>query len=158
MLLNLCGVDVLIDDEDFERVNAIKWHPFGKGDRIYFGKTYRHNNCGIITHTSLLLHRFIIDVPANMQVDHVNGNTLDNRKVNLRICSRMQNNRNVRLRYNSTSGFKGASFSKKKQKWESRICANHRKYFLGYFDTAEKAHQAYCKASEKLHEEFRRTK
>jgi len=90
-------------------------------------------------------------------VDHINGDSLDNRIENLRAVSQAQNSWNSKTRSNNTSGYKGVSWDKKYSKWGSTINKYNKHYFLGYFDCPEKAHQAYCKAAKKMHGEYANT-
>lgn len=85
-------------------------------------------------------------------IDHVNGVKSDNRWVNLRLATTVENGRNRGAPSNNTSGFKGVSRNKKR--WASSIYISRRKVHLGTFDTPEEAHAAYCKAASEHHREF----
>jgi hypothetical protein len=85
------------------------------------------------------------------QIDHIDGNKLNNSISNLRECTSSQNNMNSSLQKNSTTKLKGVSFNKRKNKFEASIMANYVKYRLGLFDTAEDAKRAYNAAANKLH-------
>lgn len=91
-------------------------------------------------------------------VDHINGDRLDNRIENLRIADYSQNSANARRHSRNTSGFKGASKVLKKGRWTGRwqasITVRNKQMNLGYFDTAEQAHEAYLDAARKHHGEF----
>lgn len=89
-------------------------------------------------------------------VDHINGNGLDNRRQNIRLATTAQNNVNSRRRSDNVSGHKGVYWRKDKKKWCAEIHAYGKKTRLGYFDTLEDAHQAYCRAAKELHGEFAR--
>ena len=91
-------------------------------------------------------------------IDHIDGDRSNNLISNLRLATSSQNNRNVKLRKDNKSGFKGVCFSKDKRKFVSKISIDGKQVFLGHFDTAELAYQAYCNASKKHHKEFSRTK
>jgi len=148
MVINIARYEVIIDDEDFERVSAINWRPIGVGR--YFGIGKRVNGKYKLT----WLHRFIINAPAGVEVDHVNLNTLDNRKCNLRICTRTQNMHN-RFKYkNNSSGYKGVC--KDHNSWRATIVIENKKVYLGNFKTKEEAYDAYCEASAKYHKEYGR--
>lgn len=83
---------------------------------------------------------------ANYDIDHINGIKVDNRKENLRLVTRSQNNLNShRASAASTSGFPGVSFSNSKNKWRAYININHRQIFGGYFATKEQAIAARCR-------------
>jgi hypothetical protein len=89
-----------------------------------------------------------------MVVDHIDGDGLNNRRSNLRVCTHAQNRLNVGKRKSNTSGLKGAFWSKDKSRWESYITFNHTRRFLGRFETAAEAHAAYVNAAKALHGEF----
>ncbi len=105
----------------------------------------------------IAMHRLILDAPVDMQVDHINGNGLDNRRANLRLVTASQNSCNRRLSIVNTTGFKGVSFHKGRGLYQASIRLDGRLRFLGRFQTPEEAHKAYCEASEELHGAFGRT-
>ena len=84
------------------------------------------------------------------EIDHVNRDPFDNRWVNLREATRSQNNANKP----STSPFKGVSFDKRKNAWRARVKVNRKERWLGYFETAEEAHEAYRRAAQEIWGEF----
>jgi hypothetical protein len=108
-----------------------------------------------------LAHRLIWaivhgSIQDDMQIDHINGNTLDNRIDNLRLCTSTENNANRRAHIRNKSGYKGVSWDKNKQKWLASIMANRVFYRIGFFDDPKLAHIAYCKAASELHGNFAR--
>ena len=88
------------------------------------------------------------------EVDHRNGNKLDNRKSNLRICSRSENQMNRGKQKNNTSGFKGVSQIKMNQKWVAYIKVNYKRIYIGCFLKKVDAARAYNMAALKYHGEF----
>jgi len=102
------------------------------------------------------MHRLILNVPENMQVDHINGNGLDNRKNNLRVCTSIENMRNMPLRKDTISGFKGVFWDSQSNKWQAQIYAKKRRFFLGRYLIKTDAALAYNKAALKYHGEFAR--
>lgn len=90
------------------------------------------------------------------QIDHINGDRKDNRISNLRLATNAQNAANSRRRAHNTSGFKGAFFHKRRNRWMAQIGVNGRQFHLGYFDTPEAAHAAYCEAAREHYGEFAR--
>jgi len=111
------------------------------------------------------LSRLIMDEPKGMLVDHVNGDTMDNRRSNLRICSKSENGRNRKIASkNNTSGFKGVSYRKKgpdminewSRPWQAYINYDKKRHYLGTFATAEEAARAYNLKAKELHGEFAR--
>jgi hypothetical protein len=106
------------------------------------------------------MHRLLCQCQTGQNPDHIDGNGLNNifapgeQINNLRAATVGQNATNTRLRLDNTSGFKGASWNKAMNKWASQIQHQRKKIHLGFFDTAEDAHSAYCKAAQRLHGEF----
>lgn len=144
------GFFAVVDEEDFERVSKFCWLWSGG----YAKRTVRMPDGKRKTQ---YLARFIMGEPPEMEVDHRSMNTLDNRKENLRICTKAQNHRNRRVQKNSRSGIKGVHFHKVSGKWNASIRHNRKRKFLGAFTTPEEAAQAYSKAAAKLHGEFARS-
>ena len=85
------------------------------------------------------------------QIDHIDGNPLNNRISNIRECSHSGNQQNRTLNKNSSTGYMGVSYHKRDGKYQARIKVNNKKKHLGYFDTPEEAYQAYVEAKAKLH-------
>ena len=90
------------------------------------------------------------------QVDHRNMNRSDNRINNLRSADNSCNSMNKRMQSNNTTGFKGVTYHKGTKKFHAKIQANGLRKSLGYYETAEQAHQAYIIASGELHGQFAR--
>lgn len=91
----------------------------------------------------VLLHRFLLDAPEGIQVDHINHNTLDNRRCNLRLCTPAQNSQNRKGAYRtSKSGIRGVSWYAPGRKWRATITVNYRQISLGYYDSLEEAAKA----------------
>lgn len=94
------------------------------------------------------LHRLILNAPSGMIVDHINGNPLDNRKENLRICTQRENMQNM---HKHRSGrLVGCCFNKRNKKWLSRIEVGGKRKYLGYYSTELEAHEAYKEALKEL--------
>lgn len=108
----------------------------------------------------IYMHRQIMDLEYgdSRQVDHINGDSLDNRQENLRIATMSQNGMNRTKQRNNSSGYKGVSWNSKNRKWIAQIVASGKYYYLGCFGTAELAYEAYCFAAARLHERFARTR
>ena len=120
------------DAEDLEKIQCTKW--------------YRHINGGhpylMDCNGKRLHHRIMPDVPKGYEVDHINLDTLDNRKCNLRICTHQQNQCNQPLQKNNTSGISGVSFYPPRNKYRARIKAGQHDIHLGYYLTLVEAIQA----------------
>jgi hypothetical protein len=149
----ISGYEVLISQPDLEIVLSKKWRICAKGNPYpYFVHSYKQNKK--VKH--IYLHRLITNCPAGKCVDHINGNTLDNQRENLRVCTTAQNIRNQKKNITNTSGYKGVSWNNRHGKWFAFICINRKNKNLGSFATAEQAYKAYCEASTKYHGEFGR--
>jgi AP2 domain len=140
------GFVALIDDEDFERVSQIKW-TVKKGAT---SKTYYAQN----SMKRLLLHRFVLGVPANLDVDHRDRNGLNCCKGNLRVSTTCQNKYNVGIRSDTTSGYKGVCWNKLERKWKVAIKSNKHSFHLGTFSDLLEAAHAYDVAAKTFHGEF----
>ena len=104
------------------------------------------------------MHRLVTNCPDGLVVDHINGDTLDNRLENLRVCTQGQNVMNQSVRIDNKSGYRGVHFDSPTRKWRARIWVNKKCFHLGLFDSPLDAHAAYCAASSDMHGEFGRTK
>ena len=148
------GKFAIVDDEDFEFLNQWKW-TYGMGGNGRVGYAHRrvyHDG----TSDLVLMHRLLSKAPDGMDVDHINGDKLDNRKSNLRVCTQSQNMMNRGLQKNNKSGFKGVSRHSQSGKWWARIAKDGKKFSLGLHHTPEEAGEAYRKAAESLHGEYAR--
>lgn len=136
------GFVTIVDEEDFEKVSKFNWSGIlmGGGTKMYACRSIYFSK----GKTKLIsLHRFILNVTdKHLQVDHINGNSLDNRKENLRICTGVQNRLNRSKTIKSTSGYKGV-FKTYKNKWRAQIGWKNKKYYLGSYDTKEEAALIY---------------
>lgn len=154
MEIELCGYKVLIDDEDYEKINKYKYHKnITASKTVYFSRTINKGN-GNRTATSL--HRDIMccKIGDGKVIDHISGDTLDCRKQNLRFVSMMQNAQN-RRKLKTGNGLKGCT--RWGNKYKACICANKKIIYLGLYKTETEAHAAYCEASKKYHGEYGRT-
>lgn len=132
---------VLIDLEDIEKCKQYKWHIQKVNENYFRVCAYNKGN----TPKLLKLHRLLMDVHTkdnSIEVDHVNGNTLDNRKRNLRLCKHSDNMKNIKTPTNNSSGFKGVELRKDTGKWTAFIECDGNKVNLGCFDNKENAIKA----------------
>ncbi|MCR5488375.1 MAG: HNH endonuclease [Lachnospiraceae bacterium] len=146
------GHVALVDDEDYERLSQYSWQwdEHGAG---YAGRHIRRN--GKCVH--IIMHREIMNAPEGVQIDHINGNGLDNRKSNLRFANVQKNSFNRKKpAVKCTSVFKGVLQRKGVDYWLARIKYNDKHVELGRFRTQEEAAAAYNFASEIFFGEYRR--
>lgn len=144
------GLVALIDDGDYDWINQWKWCADAKGYAV------RRAGKNEGKQTAVKMHRQIIGLVQGDGIicDHVNHNTLDNRRENLRSCSKAQNGHNRKINKDNTSGFKGVCWHKHRKMWASAIMLNGKSKCLGYFDDPALAHDAYCKAASEHHGDF----
>lgn len=135
------GQFAIIDEQDAPRVAKHKW--FARKERIIW---YAYTNVVIKGHrTVITLHRFLLDFPSGLTVDHINGNGLDCRRSNLRVCTNTENVRNMKRRKDNASGFKGVNLHK--GRWRAYITIDGHQKSLGYYDSPADAARAYDSAA-----------
>ena len=139
----------LVDDEDFNWLNQWKWRTeFARGKK-YVCRSKRE---GFGTR----MHRVILKAKKGEEIDHIDGDGLNNQKVNLRFCTHAENMRNRDLQKNNTSGYKGVSWSRKNKKWQAHIKYKGKQMGLGLFFCLIKAAAAYDEAAKKLYGKYAR--
>jgi hypothetical protein len=139
-----------VDDEDYELVSQYLW----KADAHHGNWYVRRTDYSTGHKVTVQLHTFLTGWP---QVDHKDGNGLNNQKNNLREATTPENARNRHGRSNSKSGFKGVSWDKQSVRWRAGIRLNGKQHDLGRFDDAEEAARAYDAVAVEYHGEFAKT-
>lgn len=145
------GMEAVIDAADIDLISRRNWYTQPHGNTFYAVTTKRHGEAGPKT---IRMHKLIIAVGTGLGVDHINGDGLDNRRVNLREATTAQNSRNVGPNSLNKSGFKGVCWHSRDKKWLAYIYVYKKKISLGRYDTIEEAHAAYCKAAMEHHGDF----
>lgn len=141
----------IIDLDDFGKVKDYKWCQDSQGYMSTYSKGFGHNR-RVKIHHMIMNHKQGRDI----EVDHLDGDKLNNRKSNLRFCTQKQNSRNSIMSKNNTSGYKGVVFCKDRTErhWKAQIYVNYRNMHMGYFDSRIEAARAYNKAAFKYHGRF----
>jgi hypothetical protein len=124
----------IVDDDDLELVSKYAWQAAASGSGV--GLVYAV--------TRLRMHRLIIQAPSGMMVDHINGDTLDNRRSNLRLCTNAENQQNTASRKGS-SRFKGVSFNARRKKWYGTFLHMGKFVYCGAWDDEEQCARAVDK-------------
>lgn len=148
------GQAVMVDDEDFDRLNEKRWYAIKGKHTCYAAAScggYSENKRGI----RILMHRIILNTPNGMYTDHKDGNGLNNQRSNLRVATRSQNNaHHVRASAKKASKFFGVSLQRKTGKWEVKIQVNKRREWLGTYAQEIDAAKAYDKSALESFKEF----
>jgi len=143
---------VLIDDEDWPLASQHKWCLAYSitSDKLYVIANKKPRGTG-----SIHLHRIVSGCPDDMKVDHINHEPLDNRKANLRFCTKSENAQNILKRQkNKSSKYKGVSLVKRTGKYRAYIMLNYKETHIGVFVRENDAAEAYNKKALELFGEF----
>lgn len=143
------GMVALVDEQDFEMLTSAA--------RSWGFHKHKGYALGRVGGRLVWMHRVIMNPPKGMEVDHINGNKLDNRRSNLRLCTRAENAKNIGAPINNKTGYKGVWYVPRlKNKYVSAIGKDGHLRHLGCYPTPEAAAAAYNEAAKRLHGEFAR--
>ncbi len=138
------GFVAIVDDEDYEALVRFRWYAEGEPPYCYAARDVRRDGQRL----RVYMHREVAGAREGAVVDHLDRNTLDNRRANLRVCTQSHNIGNARAdRRNNKTGFKGVSWRPDKGKYAAQIKVARKTKHLGYFPTAELASAAYQQAA-----------
>jgi hypothetical protein len=145
------GLYTLVDAEEYDFLSQFPCH-------THFSESNKPYACAATAeYKRVRLHKIILNLKYRQTADHINGDTLDNRRSNLRICTSKQNRWNRKKNRNNTSGYRGVYWHKRNKKWTTIICIEGVNKRLGQYNTAIEAAIAYDDAAIKHRdEEFRR--
>jgi hypothetical protein len=137
------GFVTIVDDEDYAHLVLIPWR-------------YNNNGYAITAKTAQpkAMHHYILHIPPNMVADHINRDRLDNRKINLRICTKLENSKNRSKRFNSKSDFRGVSYNNRDKNWAAKIWVDGKNLHLGTFSNDIDAAKAYDEAAAFYYKQF----
>ena len=144
------GRVAVVDSEDYEELNKYNWQARVQTYTGLFRAKRSENK------KEIDMAREIMNCPPGLEVDHINGDLLDNRRCNLRICTHGENMRNRRLQRNNTSGYRGVHYFKRDGRYVAYIYLNGRKIHIGSYKTDIDAAMAYNAHARDLHGEFAR--
>ena len=149
ILYNRQGLEnarTIINIDDIEKINGYKWSIKKKNNNFYVRTT--------VNKKDILLHKLLTNTDSHTIVDHIDRNTLNNKKSNLRIASCSQNGMNKSIQSNNSSGFTGVYYSRKYNKWISTIKINKKTISLGMFLEKVDAIKFRLNAEKKYFKEF----
>lgn len=150
------GLQALVDKEDVQVLSSYKWCAMKNRSGAWGAVTHKWQSASRSA-KRIHMHRLIMACPDGMVVDHINGNRLDNRKANLRICTVEENNRNRKKHNGGTSRYKGVCRKvENSNSWTVYIAARGRSFYLGSYSTEKEAALVYDRAARRLHGEFAR--
>ena len=144
------GYVALVDDDDFALVGAVKWHALvTRSGRVYAKRSVRAPD----GYRDVLMHRVLMGATPGVEVDHIEGVGLDNRRANLRLASHQQNLCNRTHPTRSRSGYRGVA-PHRDGRWRAYVNAHGRQHAVGVFSSAEEAARARDAAAIRLSGEF----
>jgi hypothetical protein len=133
------GLKALVDDEDYALLNQWKWCANYAHNKVYASRKEGKK--------SIYMHKSIMNTPAGMEVDHKDGNGINNQKYNLRNCTHAQNLSNLGMRKNNTSGYKGVTWVARRKRFMAQIAVRGKHIGLGYYKNPIDAAKAYDEAA-----------
>lgn len=149
------GFSAIVDEEDIAFLLQWQWRAHGKFPQLYAVRDVWLPDVKKLP--MILMHRVLCGCPTTYGVDHINGDGLDNRKANLRLCTSSLNQANRKRSVLNTSGFKGVTWNRSVGKWQATIKRDGKNFYLGVFDSPHAAHDEYKKAALSLFGEFAST-
>lgn len=138
------GLFAIIDDEDYDEISQYQWYASQTYNRYYASRDFKIK--GVRFHEKM--HRIIMGSPKGLEIDHINGDGLDNRKENLRIVTHRQNHWNRHTP--KTSRFPGVSYVPKDNRWRVKIQINGVNKHIGCYSSEEEAALVYKKVCSQL--------
>ena len=157
-ILTKKGDRILVDDESYDMLSTYSWCVLSPGRRMGRKQKYAATTCRDNGKKKLnTMHRMIMKAVKGQMIDHINGDGLDNRKENLRFCTKSQNAANAMLSLGNKSGVKGVYWDKQRKKWHAQIVVRRKTIALGRYTSLIEATEYRDKMAKKLHGEHART-
>jgi hypothetical protein len=148
------GQVAIVDRSDADLVGQWNWMALPRpGGRGHYAVTQDYTKG---RQKTIYMHRLLLNAPRGVEVDHIDRETLNNRRSNLRLASHSENKWNTAARKNNTSGYKGVHYEKRRGHYIALAYRHGKRHYFGSFATAEEAYAAYCQKVKKLHGEFAR--
>lgn len=132
------GEEFYFDLEDYDKIKDYCWH----------------NSHGYIKSNKILMHVLVMGEKEGCVIDHIYGNTNDNRKKYLRHIKQADNSKNSKIKENNSSGYTGVCWSKSRSKWRAYIFVENKQTHLGYYDNIEEARKKRIEAEKKYYGEY----
>jgi hypothetical protein len=143
--------EFIIDTQDLGIIGIadFSWQIDERGYVIM--NTYCRHDKDYVHRNKYRVHRVIMGCPDELVIDHIDGNKLNNKRSNLRICTQGENNQNLtKLRTNNSTGYRGVYYNKKLDKYTASVSINKKRVYLGAYETAEEANQKAIEARGEL--------
>lgn len=144
------GTRCIVDTDEWKNLKDFSWYAGGHKHRRYV--TSQKTVAG--KRTVYYMHRMITGCPDGLMVDHINHDTLDNRKQNLRVCTNQENQFNKKAKVTAKTNYKGVYFFRRTSRWYAQICLNGKNKHLGYYKTELEAAVAYNNAANRHYGAF----
>jgi len=139
------GKFALVDDDDFKYLNQWKWHCNTQNYAV------REQSLGKNKSKMIRMHRLINNTLEGFDTDHIDRNTLNNQRTNLRTVSHGKNMFNLKIAKNNKSGHRGISWHKETKKWRAYINLNRKQIYLGIYNSINQALLVRNDAEKKYH-------
>ena len=132
------GYEAMVDDEDYEKLLPFSWHAHKSRNVIYADHITPHVNG---KQKTIKMHRVILNVPNGVQIDHIDGNGLNNQKNNLRVVTNRQNHMN--RKWQRASKYPGITWERRRKHWVAQAQIDGKHVHIGSFPSEEEAYAAY---------------
>jgi DUF4097 and DUF4098 domain-containing protein YvlB len=143
------GKLAIVDDNDYDWAMQWKWQVSSEGYAVRSAHDIKYGK-------KVRMHRALVNAPDGFEVDHINGNRLDNRRQNLRICTHKDNQRNMSKKRGASSIYKGVHWNSRDKRWIVKIKTNEKQVCVGRYKLEVEAAIAYNNAAKKIYGEFAR--